>query len=113
MGRASAVAERNAFKSRLREILSDADARQISFEVIAVDDARARDKLHRRSLLTIKGGIAVEQGFQEFTNGKMVPVYPIDPDSHENDVRKFIVRENDLKTVWTLTVSRTVAPSAT
>ena len=30
--RASAVAERNAFKSWLREILSDADARQISFE---------------------------------------------------------------------------------
>ena len=70
--RASAVAERNAFKSRLREILSDADARQISFEVIAVDDARASDKLHRRSLLTIKGGIGLEQGFQELTNGKTI-----------------------------------------
>lgn len=52
-------------------------------EMLLVDDDAQQSKMHGRYLLSIKGGIRLDQGFQQLRQGRQVDVAPIGKKSHD------------------------------
>lgn len=51
--------------------------RERVLEMHLVEDDRARDRMHGRYLLSVKGGVRLDQGFQRLTGGRKVDVSPV------------------------------------
>ena len=67
-----------------------------SITYILVDDRRSRDRLHGRYLLSLKGGIRFEQGFQRLSRGRKVEIAPIGQAVLDGLIEKYIEGKNDL-----------------
>ena len=101
--RSSEVAGRSVIEERVRDLIERRDGRgKLSITVRAVEDARARDRLHGRYLLTIRGGILVDQGFQRLRRSRTTHVSPVASSALSDLQRKFISDDNDLRVVWSL-----------
>lgn len=102
------VLDRRSASSELRNLMRQATqgvqrGLQLSFHW--VEDHASADKLHARYMLTEKGGIKFDQGFQRVRPvGKKNMVSPIGHDLHLQLFRKFSRRENDFKVLETVEV---------
>lgn len=92
-------------RGKMKDILKSSAVRTgFKLRYKLVDDDRSKDRLHGRYLVSIKGGVKLEQGFQTLTEGRGVEVSPIGQATHEDLVRKFLENSNDLKIVRTIEV---------
>ena len=72
-------------EDRLRELAFQArfkTGREI--EMILVEDESRQTKMHGRYLLSIKGGVRLDQGFQQLPEGRKVEVGPVDKSIHNH-----------------------------
>lgn len=70
--------------NELRKMVSNAKFKSgCEIELRIVDDEKGQNKMHGRYLLSIKGGIRLDQGFQQLPLGRQVDVAPIGKKSHD------------------------------
>ena len=67
-----------------------------------VDDARSLDRMHARYLMSIKGGVRFDQGFQKLPKGRRVDVGPIGVKTHQELLDLYFNGKNDLRIEHTL-----------
>lgn len=67
------------------------------FRYVLVDDATARTKMHARYVLSIKGGIRFDQGFQRLPSGRRNEVSPIGEKPHEELIKTYHEGAHDMK----------------
>lgn len=105
--RASAVlssGNQSVIKADLEDVLNRL-ARQAGFkpgceiEMILVEDEAQKTKMHGRYLLSIKGGIRLDQGFQELPQGRHVDVGPIGKAIHNALLDIYFDGIHDMKVV--------------
>lgn len=105
--RASAVlssGNQSVIKADLEDVLNRL-ARQAGFkpgceiEMILVEDEAQKTKMHGRYLLSIKGGIRLDQGFQELPQGRHVDVGPIGKAIHNALLDIYFDGLHDMKVV--------------
>ena len=82
---------------RLAVLLARLD--DVDLEYIAVDDDKKDNRLHARYLLSLRGGIRFDQGFQKLRKGVQFDVAPIGESILDDLVKIFIEEENDLRIV--------------
>lgn len=105
--RESEVCRRGAYaviqsdlEARLRQL-----ARQASFkpgceiEMILVEDESRQAKMHGRFLLSIKGGIRLDQGFQQLPQGRCVDVGPVGKTTHNALLDIYFDGKHDMQVV--------------
>lgn len=68
-------------------------------EMILVDDESRETKMHGRYLLSIKGGIRLDQGFQKLPEGRHVDVGPIGKNTHNALLDIFCDGKHDMQVV--------------
>ena len=101
--RASEIANPKIIEERARDLKDQRDGRgELSVFVRAIEDTRATDRLHGRYLLTVRGAILVDQGFQRLSRNRTTHVSPVASEALGTLQRKFITGVNDLKVIWSL-----------
>jgi hypothetical protein len=73
-------------------------------EMIFVDDAPCKNKMHARYLLSIKGGVRLDQGFQHLPEGRRVDVGPVDQSTHVDLLKIYLEGEHDMRILQRFTV---------
>ena len=68
-------------------------------EMILVDDESRQTKMHGRYLLSIKGGIRFDQGFQKLPEGRHVDVGPIGKNTHDALLDIYCDGKHDMQVV--------------
>jgi len=68
-------------------------------QMILVDDDACQSKMHGRYLLSIKGGIRLDQGFQRLPQGRQVDVAPVGKATHDALLDIFFDGKHDMKVV--------------
>ena len=87
-------------EDRLRQL-----ARQAGFkpgreiEMILVEDESRQAKMHGRFLLSIKGGIRFDQGFQQLPQGRCVDVGPVGKTTHNALLDIYFDGKHDMRVV--------------
>lgn len=71
--------------------------RKIGLELLIVKDDASTMKMHGRYLLSVKGGVRIDQGFQVLPKGRQVEVGPVGPKIHEDLLQIYVERKNDMK----------------
>lgn len=75
---------KNNIENRLRKLATQARFKTgYEIEMILVKDESRQTKMHGRYLLSIKGGVRLDQGFQELPKGRKVEVGPVDKSIHK------------------------------
>lgn len=82
---------------RLGEQANVKPGRQI--EMILVDDESRETKMHGRYLLSIKGGIRLDQGFQKLPEGRHVDVGPIGKTVHDALLDIYCDGKHDMRVI--------------
>lgn len=83
--------------------------KNISFKYYLVDDAISPDKLHARYLITEKGGIKFDQGFQRIRpKGRKNIASPIGENLHKTLFEKFSKMKNEFQISKTIDVRITI-----
>lgn len=70
----------------LRDLLPAETPNGLTIELNLVDDSRHVNRMHARYLLTLKGGIRFDQGFQKLRSDRVMDVVPITSKSVFNQV---------------------------
>jgi len=73
-------------------------------EMILVEDESSQSKIHGRYLLSIKGGIRLDQGFQQLPAGRKVDVGPVGRTIHGDLLDLFFDGKHDMKVVHRLSI---------
>ncbi|MFZ4623707.1 MAG: hypothetical protein ACOYNF_05665 [Rhodoferax sp.] len=73
-------------------------------EMVMVEDESSQSKLHGRYLLSIKGGIRLDQGFQQLPVGRKVDVGPVGRAIHSDLLDLFFDGKHDMKVAHRLSV---------
>jgi len=68
-------------------------------EMLLVEDEQKRDKMHGRYLLSIKGGIRFDQGFQQLPEGRFVDVGPVGKKVHSDLLDIYFDGKHDMSVV--------------
>lgn len=68
-------------------------------EMILVEDESRQTKMHGRYLLSIKGGIRLDQGFQQLPEGRHVDVGPIGKTTHNALLDIYFDGKHDMRVV--------------
>ena len=68
-------------------------------QIFAVADGASREKMHGRYLLSKKGGIRLDQGFQELPQDRKVEVGPVGRDTHRDLLDIYLDRNHDMEVV--------------
>ena len=68
-------------------------------EMILVDDESRKTKMHGRYLLSIKGGIRLDQGFQKLPEGRQVDVGPIGKTVHDALLDIYCDGKHDMRVI--------------
>lgn len=66
-------------------------------EMLLVEDESSRTKMHGRYLLSIKGGIRLDQGFQQLPEGRHVDVGPIGKNIHSDLLDIYCDEKHDMR----------------
>lgn len=72
-------------------------------EMILVEDESRQKKMHGRYLLSIKGGIRFDQGFQQLPQGRHVDVGPLGKATHDAQLDIYFDGKHDMQVVERLT----------
>jgi hypothetical protein len=84
--------------SAIEHILQDAGWQgNREFQYNFVDDATTRSKMHARYMLSIKGGIRYDQGFQRLTRGRRNDVSPIGTQLHVELIKTYHEGAHDMR----------------
>ena len=67
--------------------------------MILVDDESRQTKMHGRYLLSIKGGIRFDQGFQKLPEGRHVDVGPIGKTIHDALLDIYCDGKHDMRVI--------------
>lgn len=73
-------------------------------EMLWWDDDKANERMHGRYLLSNKGGIRFDQGFQVLPAGRMVDVAPVSPAVHLTLCNQFFYNQHDMKLVASISI---------
>lgn len=73
-------------------------------EMFLVEDESSQSKIHGRYLLSIKGGIRLDQGFQQLPVGRKVDVGPVGRAVHSDLLDLFFDGKHDMKVVHRLSI---------
>jgi hypothetical protein len=85
-------------KNSLSELANEVGFRgDKSLELFWVSDEISECKMHARYLLSIKGGIRLDQGFQQLPKGRRVDVSPVGKDIHMNLLDIFFDGKHDMQ----------------
>lgn len=76
--------------------------RERQLEMHLVEDDRARDRMHGRYLLSVKGGVRLDQGFQRLTGGRKVDVSPVGASLLDELLTVYAQGQHDMKVETTL-----------
>jgi len=76
-----------------------------SVEMILVEDETRQTKMHARYLLSIKGGIRLDQGFQQLPQGRHVDAGPIGQTIHNALLDIYFDGKHDMRVVERLIIS--------
>ncbi|HAW20922.1 MAG TPA: hypothetical protein DCX14_12135 [Flavobacteriales bacterium] len=91
-------------KDALRKMIIQAELKAgREVEMIFVDDAPCKNKMHARYLLSIKGGVRLDQGFQ-YLPGRRVDVGPVDQSTHVDLLKIYLEDEHDMRILQRFTV---------
>lgn len=94
----SPAIERNDIEYALRELARNANFKQGGVvEMFLVADERQQTKMHGRYLLSIKGGIRLDQGFQKLPEGRRVDVGPIGKATHNEQLDIYFDGKHDMQ----------------
>lgn len=94
----SPAIERNDIEYALRELARNANFKQgCVVEMFLVADERQQTKMHGRYLLSIKGGIRLDQGFQKLPEGRRVDVGPIGKATHNEQLDIYFDGKHDMQ----------------
>lgn len=84
-------------KDALRKLVANAGFKNgQGVELILVEDESRHTKMHGRYLLSIKGGIRLDQGFQQLPAGRKVEVGPIGKSVHDGLLDIFFDNQHDM-----------------
>lgn len=98
--------DEKALEQALKDWVRDSNtSKKLSIQLNLVDDRTSSEKLHARYLLTEKGGIKFDQGFQELGAGRLNVVSPVGTDLHQNLYPKFAGKIFDFKLVKSIRVT--------
>ena len=90
----------STYKHEMQRILKNTvDQLNFQINVILVSDERATSKMHGRYLVSPKGGIRFDQGFQRLPRGRLVDVGPISETVHEQLMRTYSKGANDFEVI--------------
>ena len=88
------------FRNELTKLVRDADLRPgFTVEYWFVSDESSQLKMHGRYLLSLKGGVRLDQGFQTQPDGRKVDVGPVDKVTHDELFSIFHEGNHDMKIV--------------
>jgi hypothetical protein len=73
-------------------------------EMILVDTESSQNKIHGRYLLSIKGGIRLDQGFQQLPAGRKVDIGPVGRAIHSDLLGLFFDGKQDMKVTHRVSV---------
>ena len=73
-------------------------------ELLMVADEASQSKIHGRYLLSIKGGIRLDQGFQQLPVGRKVDVGPVGRGIHNDLLSLFFEGKHDMKVAQRLSI---------
>jgi hypothetical protein len=74
-------------------------------EMLLVEDESRRTKMHGRYLLSIKGGIRLDQGFQQLPEGRHVDVGPIGKNTHSDLLDIYFDEKHDMRVAERLVIT--------
>lgn len=74
-------------------------------EMMLVEDEASQSKIHGRYLLSIKGGIRLDQGFQQLPAGRRVDVGPVGRAIHGDLLDLYFDGKHDMKVVHRLSIT--------
>ena len=112
--RNSEVAKKFSSKKKIEAIeMALEDIRQHArlrapIRMFLLDDKESKDRLHGRYLFSMKGGVRLDQGFQELRQGKgfkKVEVSPVGKSVLHELHRKFVRGDNDLEKVLVMSTT--------
>lgn len=87
-------------QTRLRQLTQQTGFRSGRvIEMVLVEDESSQRKMHGRYLLSIKGGIRFDQGFQSLPAGRLVDVGPIGKSTHDALLDVYFDGKHDMKIV--------------
>lgn len=96
----TAKAIKSDLEDALRRLAQQANFRPgREIEMILVEDESRQSKMHGRYLLSIKGGIRLDQGFQQLPDGRHVDVGPIGKRIHNALLDIYFDSKHDMRVV--------------
>ncbi len=96
---------KNDLEDSLRRLVAQADFKPgFELEMVLVEDESRQTKMHGRYLLSIKGGVRLDQGFQQLPEGRLVDVGPVGKATHESLLDIYFDGKNDMRLIECLTV---------
>jgi len=99
-GSAAVPVIKSDLTNELKKMASTAQFKSgCEIEMLLVDDDARKSKMHGRYLLSIKGGIRLDQGFQQLPQGRLVDVAPIGKKSHDALLDIFFSGKHDMPIV--------------
>jgi len=92
-------------KESLQGLMQEAGFRSgREIEMILVEDESSKNKMHGRYFLTIKGGIRLDQGFQQLPGERRVDVSPVGRSTHSNLLDIYLDGQHDMREAHRLTI---------
>lgn len=77
----------------------------LEVDMILVEDESKKDKMHGRYLLSIKGGIRFDQGFQQLADGRLADVGPVGQSVHDELLNTYFEGRHDMRIVTRVAVN--------
>ena len=91
-----ASVDRDLYESIKRLVTSSGFKPGIEVEMILVEDETSKSKMHGRHLLSIKGGVRLDQGFQQLPKGRKVDVGPVGQAIHNELMDIYFDGQHDM-----------------
>lgn len=89
----------------LKRLLSRSGGPVKQLRMVLVDDGRSAEKLHARYLLSVRGALRFDQGFQELTRGRKMDVSVVGEKVHKSLVERFLEGGHGLNVVSEIRVT--------
>lgn len=96
-GKYDVAKTKNYFQIELIKIAKQVNLSKCQLELNFVNSSGIKDKFHTRCILSIKGGIKIDQGFKVFNNGQQInDADPIGEKSHSELFSIYFESKNDM-----------------
>jgi hypothetical protein len=105
LGAGNAAGIKSDIEACLRSLAKSANLKPgRAIELLMVEDESSQSKIHGRYLLSIKGGIRLDQGFAQLPVGRKVDVGPVGRAIHSDLLDLFFDGKHDMKVVHNLSI---------